>query len=102
MRRALLALVFLGAASAAASDSVPLKLVNSVDLPRYSGDFDHFAADIGGNRLFLAAEDHGTLEVFDLKSTKWLRTIRGFEVPHSILYLPASQRLFVTDGGGGM
>ena len=43
-------------ASAAASDSVPLKLVNSVDLPRYSGDFDHFAADIGGNRLFLAAE----------------------------------------------
>jgi DNA-binding beta-propeller fold protein YncE len=102
MRRALFALVFLWAACAGASDSVPLKLVNSVDLPKYSGDFDHFAADISGNRLFLAAEDHGTLEVFDLKSTKWLRTIRGFEVPHSILYLPASQRLFVTDGGGGM
>lgn len=102
MRRALFALVFLWAACAAASDSVPLKLVNSVDLPKYSGDFDHFAADISGNRLFLAAEDHGTLEVFDLKSTKWLRTIRGFEVPHSILYLPGSQRLFVTDGGGGM
>jgi len=102
MKRALFALVFLWAACAAASDSVPLRLVNSVDLPKYSGDFDHFAADIGGNRLFLAAEDHGTLEVFDLKSTKWLRTIRGFEVPHSILYLPASQRLFVTDGGGGM
>ena len=90
MRTALLAL-FLGAASAAASDSAPLRLINSVDLPRYSGDFDHFAVDLGGNRLFLAAEDHGTLEVFDLKSTKWLRTIQGFEVPHSILYLPASQ-----------
>ena len=102
MKRALFALVFLWAACAAASDSAPLRLVNSVDLPRYSGDFDHFAADISGNRLFLAAEDHGTLEVFDLKSTKWLRTIRGFEVPHSILYLPASQRLFVTDGGEGM
>ena len=102
MRRALFALVVLWVMSAAASDSVPLKLVNSVDLPKYSGDFDHFAADVSGNRLFLAAEDHGTLEVFDLKSTKWLRTIQGFDVPHSILYLPSSRRLFVTDGGEGM
>jgi len=87
---------------ASASDSAPLKLVQSVDLPKYSGDFDHFAADLKGNRLFLAAEDHGTLEVFDLNTTKWLKTIKGFDTPHSILYLPASQKLFVTDGGDGM
>lgn len=85
-----------------ANERAPLKLVNSVDLPQYSGDFDHFAADVSGNRLFLAAEDHGTLEVFDLKSTKWLHTVKGFDVPHSILYFPASQKLFVTDGGDGM
>src|SRR5437660_11176925 len=102
MRRALFALVVLWVMSAAASDSVPLKLVNSVDLPKYSGDFDHFAADVSGNRLFLAAEDHGTVEVFDLATIKWLKTIKGFGVPHSILYLPASQKLFVTDGGDGM
>ena len=102
MKRASLLVVALWAGYVAASDSAPLKLVKSVDLPKYSGDFDHFAADVNGNRLFLAAEDHGTLEVFDLKSTKWLKTIRGFEVPHSILYLPASQKLFVTDGGEGM
>src|SRR5712672_75378 len=65
------------AAMAIASDSAPLKLVGSVDLPKYSGDFDHFAADVSGNRLFLAAEDHGTLEVFDLNTTKWLKTIKG-------------------------
>src|SRR2546421_8495202 len=94
--------VFLWAACAAASDSTPLKLLKSVDLPKYSGDFDHFAADVKGNRLFLAAEDHGTLEVFDLKTTRWLKTIKGFEVPHSILYLPESQKLFVTDGGEHM
>src|SRR5256885_15335618 len=93
--------VFLWAACAAASDSTRLKLLKSVDLPKYSGDFDHFAADVSGNRLFLAAEDHGTLEVFDLNTTKWLKTIKGFEVPHSILYLPGSHRLFVTDGGEG-
>jgi len=102
MKRASFLVVALWAGYVAASDSAPLKLVKSVDLPKYSGDFDHFAADVNGNRLFLAAEDHGTLEVFDLKSTKWLKTIRGFEVPHSILYLPASQKLFVTDGGEGM
>src|SRR5438874_10565130 len=94
--------VFLWAACAAASDSTPLKLLKSVDLPKYSGDFDHFAADTAGNRLFLAAEDHGTLEVFDLKTTKWLKTITGFDVPHSILYLSASKKLFVTDGGPSM
>jgi len=87
---------------AVTSDSAPLKLVQSVDLPKYSGDFDHFAADLRGNRLFLAAEDHGTLEVFDLNTTKWLKTIKGFDTPHSILYLPASQKLFVTDGGDSM
>jgi len=85
-----------------ANERSPLKLVSSADLPQYSGDFDHFAADVNGNRLFLAAEDHGTLEVFDLKSTKWLQTIKGFDVPHSILYFPGSQKLFVTDGGDSM
>src|SRR5947209_17497379 len=94
-------LVLICASLAVASDAAPLKLLKSVDLPKYSGDFDHFAADVSGNRLFLAAEDHGTLEVFDLNTTKWLKTIKGFEVPHSILYLPGSHRLFVTDGGEG-
>jgi len=96
-----LGLVF-GVVLVMANERSPLKLVNSVDLPQYSGDFDHFAADLNGNRLFLAAEDHGTLEVFDLKSTKWLQTVKGFDVPHSILYFASSQKLFVTDGGDSM
>ncbi|HWC17608.1 MAG TPA: hypothetical protein VG498_11380, partial [Terriglobales bacterium] len=86
----------------AGTDNSPLKLVRSVDLPKYSGDFDHFAADVQGNRLFLAAEDHGTVEVFDLNTTQWLKTIKGFDTPHSILYLPGSQKVFVTDGGESM
>jgi len=48
------------AASGASSDSV-LVLQGRTELPGYSGDFDHFAVDLQGNRLFLAAEDHGTL-----------------------------------------
>src|SRR5579864_8817196 len=97
VRRVLLSLavITLCAGWAMASEDTPLKLVTSVDLPKYSGDFDHFAADVSGNRLFLAAEDHGTLEVFDLKSSKWLKTVKGFDTPHSIFPVPAVHRVLV-------
>src|SRR5260370_7449833 len=74
-------------------DDAPLKLVQSVDLPNYSGDFDHFAVDPDGKRLFLAAEDHGTVEVFNLNSGTKMRTIEGFEAPHTFLFIPQPDRL---------
>lgn len=74
-----------------------IKLIKSVDLPGYSGDFDHFAVDFDRNRLLLAAEDHGTLEVFDLKTSAHLRTVDGFGNPHSILVRNGSPTVLVTD-----
>ena len=91
-----------GVAPAAADAPAPLKLLGHADLPGYTGDFDHFAYDAKGNRLFLAAEDHGTLEVFDLHSGEHLKTISGFDTPHSIFYVPAKNRLLVTDSGDSM
>jgi DNA-binding beta-propeller fold protein YncE len=73
-----------------------------VSLPGYTGDFDHFAVDQARGRLLLAAEDHGTVEVFDLHSGKHLRTIKGFETPHSILIRPGAATILVTDSGKGM
>ena len=78
-----------------------LHLVTSVPLPGISGDFDHFAVDEAGHRLFLAGEDHQTLEVFDLNTGEHLKSISGFGTPHSVLYLPGSNRILVTDGGKG-
>lgn len=80
----------------------PLTLVGRTDLPTYTGDFDHFAADVRGKRLFLAGEDGGTLEVFDLQSGRHLKTVKGFEAPHAIHFMPKSNRLIVTDSGEGM
>src|SRR5260370_4873528 len=74
-----------------------VQLIKSVDLPGYSGDFDHFAADYDHNRLLLAAEDHGTLEVFDLKTSDHLRTVAGFGNPHSILVRKGVATVFITD-----
>jgi len=79
------------------SQTPSVKLIQSVDLPGYSGDFDHFAVDFERNRLLLAAEDHGTLEVFDLKTSAHLRSVNGFGNPHSILVRKDSPTVLITD-----
>jgi len=90
------------AAGANTDSTTPLRLLGRTDLPGYSGDFDHFGVDLAGNRLFLAAEDHGTLEVFNLGSGAHQQTVTGFETPHSIFYIADMNRLLVTDSGAGM
>ncbi len=86
---------------APAQAAVPLKLETSIALPGFSGDFDHFAVDKKGGRLFLAGEDHKTVEVFDLNANRRIKSIAGFGTPHAIFYLPESDRILVTDGDKG-
>jgi hypothetical protein len=82
-------------------EAAPLQLLRAVPLPGFSGDFDHFAVDEKGGRLFLAGEDHKTVEVFDLKTGRRLKSVSGFGAPHSIIYLPESDRILVADGDKG-
>lgn len=89
------------ASSAAADAPAPLQLLHEVPLPGFTGDFDHFAVDEKGGRLFLAGEDHKTVEVFDVQSGKRIKSITGFGAPHSIFYLPETDRILVTDGDKG-
>src|SRR5258705_5821985 len=88
-------------AAAGTTVTVPLALIKSVDLPGIEGDFDHFTADVKGNRLFLAAEEHHSVEFFDLQTGATLHSIDGLDTPHSILYAADGSRLFVIDGGKG-
>ncbi len=80
-----------------AQDKQFLKLVATTPLPGFTGDFDHFGIDLKGKRLFLTAEDHQTVEVFDLDG-KRLHSITGFAAPHAILFVSATNRLIITDG----
>jgi len=75
-----------------------LNLLQTTELPGIEGDLDHLAIDTAGQRLFVAAEDNGTLRVIDLKTGKLARTVKGFKTPHSILYLPDQAELYITDG----
>ena len=78
-----------------------LRLVGRTEMPGYVGDFDHFEYDLPSRRLWLAAEDHGTLDLFDLKTGALRKSFRGLVgTPHGIFYLPQKKRLIVTDSGG--
>src|ERR1700694_203712 len=94
-RAVLILLVFCCAQSSVAA---VLDLVRTTDLPGIEGDLDHLAIDTAGQRLFVCAEDNGTLRVIDLKTGKLLRTVKGFKTPHSILYLPDQSELYIADG----
>jgi len=94
---------WLAAISASAAEvAAPLKLEGSIPLSGFTGDFDHFAVDEKGGRVFLAGEDHKTVEVFDLKTGRRLKSITGFGTPHSIIYLAETDRILVTDGDKGV
>jgi DNA-binding beta-propeller fold protein YncE len=84
------------APNARSQEKPPLKLVATTPLPDFTGDFDHFAVDLKGKRLFLTAEDHKTVEVFDLEG-KRIHSITGFGQPHAAVVL-ADSNIIVTDG----
>src|SRR5713101_690875 len=81
------------------AQELPLKLITTTPMPGFIGDFDHFGLDLKGNRLFLAAEEHKTVEVFDLRTGERIHSIPGFGQPLMMVYLPESNHMVVTDGG---
>ena len=102
MRRIMLAICLTGlavfAVKTTAQEKLPLRLVATTPMPGFTGDFDHFGLDLKGNRLFLAAEDQKTVEVFDLRTGKRIHSIEGFGHPLTMAYLSESDRLIVTNG----
>jgi DNA-binding beta-propeller fold protein YncE len=63
-------------------------------------NFDALTADVDTNRLFIAAQWHGSVEIYDLKSGKLLHSISGIGRPLDILYIDDAKRIYVTDGTG--
>ena len=84
----------------AQESAAPLRLLQSIPMPAGFVHFDHFGVDAKGGRLFATFEDHNTVEVFDLKTGKKLRSLPGFEVPHNVLYLQDLNEVVITDGAG--
>jgi len=83
----------------AADMKSPITLVSQTELPEIVGDFDHFTVDLKRNHLFVTAEVHHSVEIFDLKTGKHLQSVGGLKTPHSIAYSPEKDEVMVCDGG---
>lgn len=79
--------------------SSPLVLSRIVPLAGIEGDFDHFAVDSKRGHLFVSAEEHHSLEMFDLQTGQHLKSIPGVVTPHTLAFVPERDELFVADGG---
>lgn len=90
------------ASTTAISQGQTVKLVKELPLPGYTGDFDHIAVDRDRGRVLVAAEDHATVEVYDLKTLNHLKTISGFGAPHAFLVRPGAKTVIITDSGKQM
>src|SRR5437870_12251691 len=84
----LVALLLVTAVNVNGQSKAPLKLLHTTPLAGFAGDMDHFAVDLKGHRLFLTAEVHKTVEVFDLNTGENIHSITGFGTPHEILFRP--------------
>lgn len=102
-KKSILSAIFLAMIAVHAHAQVPgpLKLAQTIPLPGLKdGDFDHFALDSAGQRLFLAAEENSTIVVIDLRTNKLIAKIAGAKAPHSLGYNSETKKLYVVDDGG--
>lgn len=86
----------------AAQQKPALELVKTIPLPGVTGRFDHFALDIPGHRLFVAALGNNTLEVIDPWAGSRVQSLLGLGKPTGVLFPPDRSRLFVACGDDGV
>jgi DNA-binding beta-propeller fold protein YncE len=93
--------LLLSASSLYAANTLPMRLLNTTPLPAITGgDFDHFAVDRKNNRLYVAAEVYGSIEVFDLRTGEHLLSAHGVvKSPRKIAMLEDMGELVVNDAG---
>ena len=79
----------------------PLRLVQTIKLPDISGRIDHFAVDLNGQRLFVAALGNNTVEVLDLASGSIANEIRGLNEPQGVAFLAGEKLIAVASAADG-
>ena len=89
------------ALTAAAGAVQPLVLEQKIPLGEIRGRIDHLAIDPVRDRLFVAELGNNSLGVVDLAAGKLLRRIEGLDEPQGVAFNPATDTVFVADGGDG-
>ncbi len=87
--------------SSLAMATEPLRLVQTIELPSVEGRIDHFAVDVNGKRLFVAALGNNTVEVVDLSNGSVANEIRGLNEPQGVAFLAGEGLIAVASGSDG-
>ena len=101
IRLALLTLFYVFLLGLSAQDKECLHLVQTIPMPNVKGRIDHMDVDVKGKRLFVAGLENGSLEVVDLQTGKWLKSIPGFKKTQGVAYVPSLNKVFVASGDDG-
>ena len=104
--RILLYLLLLGAAVlhaplASARETPPLVVEAKIPLGNIKGRIDHLAYDSVRERLYVAELGNDSVGIVDLKNQRLLSTVSGFDEPQGIGYEPATDSVYVANGGDG-
>jgi YVTN family beta-propeller protein len=78
-----------------------LRQVGTIELPGVEGRFDHFAANVKGNRLYVAALGNNSVEVIDTRKGERAGSIKGLRKPTGVAFVPEAGRLVVANGDDG-
>jgi DNA-binding beta-propeller fold protein YncE len=95
-------IVGLASISSSGQEAQLLRLVQTIPMPNVKGRIDHMDVDVKGKRLFIAGLENGSLEIVDLKTGKWAKSIPGFQKPQGIAYVGPLKKVFVASGDDGM
>lgn len=82
------------------SGQQPLRLVQTIELPRVEGRIDHLAFDATGQKLFVAALGNNTVEVVDVQKGSHITSLPGFREPQGIASIPDAALIAVANGQG--
>jgi hypothetical protein len=85
--------------AAAQSETAP-RLVATVAMPGVKGRIDHFAVDLKGHRLFVAALGNNSIEVLDVNAGRHIRSLAGFQEPQGIAVLADARIVAAANGQG--
>ena len=95
------AIVLAGASLALAQSAPPLRLDETIPLPGAKGRIDHMAFDARNHRLYVAVLGSDTVDVVDLESSAFIKTIPGLAEPQGIVYQPEKNRVWIANGRDG-
>ena len=84
-----------------ATNAALLTLEAKIPLGEVSGRIDHLAFDPTRKRLYVAELGNNSIGIIDLQAQRVTRTVPGFDEPQGVGYEPATDTVYVANGGDG-